>query len=113
MWSAVAQCEPNISKVFGEPYCGGPTGLFMGTAGGAEWKNGADGWVRTIKDKPWVTGLWLGDEPEILGVSYAQMCELSEYLKTALIAAGRSDVFLACACSGPPLPAPPSSFHKA
>lgn len=80
---------------------------------GAEWKNGADGWVRTIKDKPWVTGLWLGDEPEILGVSYAQMCELSEYLKTALIAAGRSDVFLACACSGPPLPAPPSSFHKA
>jgi hypothetical protein len=36
-----------------------------------------------------------GDEPEIWGVPYAQICELTLYLKTALIAAGRGDVFLA------------------
>ena len=94
MWSPVASCDPNKTKVYGEPYCGGPTGLWMGP-GGKEWQVGADSWVATIKDKHWVIGLWLGDEPEILGVPYAQMCELSLYLKTALIAAGRSDVFIA------------------
>jgi hypothetical protein len=94
MWSPVASCAPNVSQVYGEPYCGGPTGLFMGP-GGKEWQVGADYWVAQIRDKMWVTGLWLGDEPEILGVPYAQICLLSTYLKTALIAAGRSDVFLA------------------
>lgn len=79
MWSAVATCEPNATKVYGEPYCGGPTGLWMGVSrGGQEWKTGADSWVASIKDKKWVTGLWLGDEPEIMGVPYAQMCELSK-----------------------------------
>ena len=98
MWSGVALCDPNSTKVYGEPYCGGPTGLWKGTArGGQEWKTGVDNWVTQIVDKKWVTGLWLGDEPEIAGVPYAEMCELSLYLKTALIAAGRSDVFLACA----------------
>jgi hypothetical protein len=34
----------------------------MGTArGGQEWKTGCDSWVRTIKDKQWVAGLWLGE----------------------------------------------------
>lgn len=86
-------CTPNVTQVFGEPYCGGPVGLYMGPQGNA-WQIGADSWVAAIKDKPWVVGLWLGDEPEIAGVPYAQMCELALYLKTALIAVGRSDVFL-------------------
>ena len=102
MWSGVSTntngdsyggCTPNVTQVFGEPYCGGPVGLYMGPQGNA-WQIGADSWVAAIKDKPWVVGLWLGDEPEIAGVPYAQMCELALYLKTALIAAGRSDVFL-------------------
>ena len=54
MWSAVASCEPNATKVFGEPYCGGPTGLWAGVSrGGMEWKTGADSWVASIKDKKW------------------------------------------------------------
>ena len=94
MWSPVASCIPNVSKVYGEPYCGGATGLYMG-ADGKEWQFGADYWVAQIRDKMWVVGLWLGDEPEIMGVPYAQICLLTTYLKKALIAAGRSDVFLA------------------
>eukprot|EP01052_Picozoa_sp_SAG31_P003342 SAG31_NODE_127_length_23612_cov_39.709863_8_plen_199_part_00 len=44
MWSPVASCDPNKTKVYGEPYCGGPTGLWMGP-GGKEWQVGADSWV--------------------------------------------------------------------
>ena len=38
--------------------------------------------------------MYLGDEPEIQGVPGAQMCELALELKTLLIAANRSDIFL-------------------
>lgn len=93
MWSPVATCVPNKTKVYGEPYCGGATGLWRGPSG-VEWQVGADYWVAQVKDKPWVTGMWLGDEPEIAGVSYNDMCELILYLKTALIAEGRNDIFL-------------------
>ena len=75
MWSGVSQgtngeswggCAPNVTQVFGEPYCGGPAGLWKGTDGtGDDWQIGADYWVTVIKDKPWVSGLWLGDEPEL------------------------------------------------
>ena len=49
--------------------------------------------------RPWLVGLWLGDEPEILGVDYASMCELILYLKKALIASGRGEVFLTYSAS--------------
>eukprot|EP01051_Picozoa_sp_SAG22_P029151 SAG22_NODE_10661_length_522_cov_0.813239_1_plen_155_part_01 len=78
LWSfngAKGGCQINKSIVIGEPYCGGPTGLWMGP-GGAEWKVGADSWVASIKPFKWVAGLWLGDEPEIWGVPYAQICDL-------------------------------------
>ena len=67
MWSGVATCEPNKTKVWGEPYCGGPTGLWKGRSG-VEWQIGADYWVSQVKDKQWVTGLWLGDvkDPKLL-----------------------------------------------
>jgi hypothetical protein len=51
------------------------------------------------------------DEPEIWGVPYAQICELTLYLKNALIAAGRPEVFLAYndgPCAPPPPPSSPS-----
>ena len=59
MWSPVATCVPNKTKVYGEPYCGGETGLWRGPSG-VEWQVGADYWVAQVKDKPWVTGMWLG-----------------------------------------------------
>ena len=93
MWSFVSNCGPNISKVFGEPYCGGPTGLWKGGSG-ADWKVGVGWVVSQVVSRPWLAGLWLGDEPEILGVDYPSMCELSLYLKQSLIKAGRGDVFL-------------------
>eukprot|EP01052_Picozoa_sp_SAG31_P032514 SAG31_NODE_3574_length_4113_cov_2.614848_5_plen_126_part_00 len=76
-------------QVFGEPYCGGPTGLVPA------WQVGANYTVAQVLSRPWIAGLWLGDEPEILGVDYASMCALILYLKKALIRAGRGDVFLA------------------
>ena len=88
MWSFVADCTPG-QQVFGEPYCGGPTGLFN------DWKVGAAYTINQTVNRPWLTGLWLGDEPEILGVAYAAMCELILHLKQGLIKAGRGDVFLA------------------
>jgi len=88
MWSFVADCGLG-QQVFGEPYCGGPTGLF------SAWKVGANYTVAQVLSRPWIVGLWLGDEPEILGVDYKSMCTLILYLKHALIAAGRGDVFLA------------------
>ena len=84
----VGGCIPNKTGVIGEPYCGGATGLMPGWQVGVQWV------VDQIKDRPHIAGLSLGDEPEIQGVPYAQMCELSEFLKKTLIAAGRKDVFI-------------------
>ena len=84
----VGGCIPNKTGVIGEPYCGGATGLMPGWQVGVQWV------VDQIKDRPHIAGLSLGDEPEIWGVPYAQMCELSEFLKKTLIAAGRKDVFI-------------------
>ena len=64
-------CAINKSIVIGEPYCGGATGL------DPTWKVGVQWVVDQIKDRPHIIGLSLGDEPEIWGVPYAQMCELS------------------------------------
>ena len=41
-----------------------------------------------------VQGIFLGDEPELFGVTYADICALSLYLKKALLAAGRRDIFI-------------------
>ena len=87
MWSFVSNCQAG-QQVFGEPYCGGPTGLC------SAWKVGVNYTVAQVRSRPWLVGLWLGDEPEILGVDYPSMCTLILYLKNALIQAGRGDVFL-------------------
>ena len=81
-------CVPNESIVIGEPYCGGATGL------APTWKVGVQWVVDQIKGRKSIAGLSLGDEPEIQGVPYAQMCELSTFLKATLIAAKREDVFI-------------------
>lgn len=94
LWSGPWGCEVNVSRVFGEPYCSGPTGLWKGWGGSAGWKVGADWVVAQVKARPHITGLFLGDEPEMWGVSYAELCELAAYLKAGLIAAGRRDVFI-------------------
>ena len=91
LWSfngAKGGCQINKSIVIGEPYCGGKTGL------APSWKTGVQWVVDQIKDRPHVIGLTLGDEPEIQGVPYAQMCELSLFLKQTLIQAKRGDVFI-------------------
>lgn len=75
--------------MWNEPYCGGPTGL------NDHWEQGADFVVGLVKGRPHVAGVWLGDEPEVWGVGKSDVCALSLYLKKALIAANRSDVFLA------------------
>ena len=82
----VGGCIPNKTGVIGEPYCGGATGLMPGWQVGVQWT------VDQIKGRPHIAGLSLGDEPELAGVPYAQMCELSEFLKKTLIAVGRKDV---------------------
>jgi hypothetical protein len=89
-------CIPNKTGVIGEPYCGGKTGLMAGWQVGVQWV------VEQIKARAHVVGLSLGDEPEIQGVPYSQMCELSMYLKQTLIAANRSDVFIHCASTHRP-----------
>ena len=33
MWSCVSNCDPNATKIFGEPYCGGPTGQLIVLSG--------------------------------------------------------------------------------
>ena len=38
--------------------------------------------------------MFLGDEPEMWGVAYGELCQLAEYLKAALLRAGRRDVFV-------------------
>ena len=81
-------CVVNKSIVIGEPYCGGATGL------APTWKVGVQWVVDQIKSRPHIIGLSLGDEPEIQGVPYAQMCELSLFLKTTLIQANRGEVFI-------------------
>jgi hypothetical protein len=60
-----------------------------------DWKVGADYIIQQTLNRSWLVGLWLGDEPEILGVGYDEMCELILYLKQGLIKAGRGEVFLA------------------
>ena len=86
-------CVPNKTRVIGEPYCGGATGLMVGWQIGVQWV------VDTIKERKHIVGLSLGDEPEIQGVPYSQMCELSTFLKARLLAAGRGDVPTPCNAS--------------
>jgi hypothetical protein len=99
MWSGPWGCEVNVSRVWGEPYCSGPTGLWKGTPWGpfgptASWEVGADWVVEQVKSRPHVRGIFLGDEPTLFGVQYADICALSLHLKRGLLAAGRRDVFI-------------------
>ena len=94
MWSGPWGCQVNVSKVFGEPYCSGPTGLWKGWGGTASWQVGVDWVVAQVKQRPHVVGLFLGDEPELFGVKGTDICALTLYLKQALLAAGRRDVFI-------------------
>lgn len=88
MWSIVGgTCRPG-QAIFGEPYCGGAHGLTENWRGAASWVAGQ------VANRPHIVGLWLGDEPEVLGVPGTMMCQLAEYLKSALINASRGDVFL-------------------
>ena len=60
----------------------------------ANWTAGADMVVAMVVPLPHIRGLFLGDEPEINGVPWTDMCKLSLYLKQALQNAGRPEVFL-------------------
>ena len=57
------------------------------------WEAGVAWVVDHVKQRPHVVGIFLGDEPEGLGVNYSQMCQLSGALKAGLVSAGRPDVF--------------------
>ena len=99
MWSGPWGCEVNVSRVWGEPYCSGPTGLWKGTpwkswGATASWEVGATWVVEQVKLRPHIRGIFLGDEPTLFGVSYADICALSLHLKRGLLAAGRRDVFI-------------------
>ena len=87
MWSITARCEPG-QQIYGEPYCGGATGLVP------DWHSGVDWAVAQVVGRAHVVGIYLGDEPEIMGVPGEQMCELALYFKSALINASRGDIFL-------------------
>ena len=41
-----------------------------------------------------IAGMWMGDEPEILGFPSNQLCALATSLKRELAIVGRQDVFL-------------------
>ena len=89
MWSISALCTGSFGvQIFNEPYCAGPTGL------NSNWTAGADFVAATLADLPAIVGVFLGDEPEIGGVPYTEMCELSLYLKRALQKVGRQEMFL-------------------
>jgi hypothetical protein len=99
MWSGPWGCEVNVSRVWGEPYCSGPTGLWKGTpykswGATASWEVGADWVVEQVKSRPHIRGIFLGDEPTLFGVSYADICALSLHLKRGLLATGRRDCFI-------------------
>jgi hypothetical protein len=96
MWSITGRCRAGVDQIYGEPYCGGATGLVDPDCSNAStcWKVGAAWAVAQVVSRPHVIGMYLGDEPEIAGVPGAQMCALALELKTRLIAANRSDVFL-------------------
>ena len=96
MWSITGYCTPGVNQVYGEPYCGGSTGLVDPACKNAStcWKVGAKWAVEQVIGRPHVVGLYLGDEPEISGVPGTQMCDLALRLKTLLINAKRGDVFI-------------------
>jgi hypothetical protein len=96
MWSITGRCDVGVNKVYGEPYCGGATGLVDPSCTNTStcWKVGAKWAVNQIVGRPHIIGMYLGDEPEIMGVPGEQMCSLALELKTLLIAAKRSDVFI-------------------
>jgi hypothetical protein len=99
MWSGPWGCEINVSRVWGEPYCNGPTGLWKGTPWKswgvtASWKVGATWVVEQVKSRPHIRGIFLGDEPTLFGVPYADICALSLHLKRGLLEIGRRDVFI-------------------
>eukprot|EP01051_Picozoa_sp_SAG22_P003305 SAG22_NODE_159_length_16948_cov_14.480503_13_plen_102_part_00 len=75
-------------QIFNEPYCAGPVGL------NHNFTAGADLVAATLAELPHIIGVFLGDEPEIAGVPWTDMCKLSIYLKQALQRLGRPDVFL-------------------
>jgi hypothetical protein len=88
MWSFVANCGAG-QQVFGEPYCGGPTGLY------SEWRVGANYTVAQVVSRPWIAGLWLGDEPEILGADAlsSSMLAMCDTLRCVTLCVG-----FTCAC---------------
>jgi hypothetical protein len=80
--------HPGPCDVYGEPYCGGARGLAV------NWTGGVDVVAAAVKDLKHVVGVFLGDEPEVLGVSGEEMCQLTAYMKRALHAVGRRDMFV-------------------
>ena len=101
-------------KVYGEPYCRSNTtrGLV------SNWSAAVDRYVAEIKSRPQIVGVFLGDEyataaaplqrfrrsltklllllcrPIIGGVPQREVCKLASYVKSALLAAGRAEVFV-------------------
>ena len=89
----------SLSLLRSEPYCAGPIGL------NRNWTAGVAKAVAMVAPLPHIKGIFLGDEPEINGVPWSELCELTLHLKQALQNASRRDIFL----SDDPLP--PASFQ--
>ena len=76
--------DEHIAGTFLSPPEKMPGVLFVhGWGGSQQWTVGADWVVSQVVSRPHVAALFLGDEPEIWGVPYGEMCQLAEYLKAA------------------------------
>jgi sialidase-1 len=73
------ECVPNVSQVFGEPYCAGPTGL------APFWQTGVQWVVTQVVSRKHIAGLWLGDEPELQGVSYVSATIVSSHIAVYIV----------------------------
>ena len=76
-------------RVWNEPYCGGDP---VGPAAG--YKEAFVQIAQLIKPRPWVKGIFLGDEPVTNGVSIQGICDVAQEARRALTAAGLEDVFV-------------------
>lgn len=77
-------------KVYDAPFCPA-AGRGRGLA--TNWTAAVDRYVAAVRVRPWVVGVFFGDEPVISGVPQSQVCELVAYTKRALVAANRADIF--------------------
>lgn len=58
------------------------------------WTNAVRNVATLLADKPRIVGLWMGDEPEINGMSGDSLCAVASEMKRALFRVGRPDIFI-------------------